>query len=175
MRDPVENAEQMLKRMSRWERLALTTLVKLLPVYADGMWLHKWSTLLQRQLDQGRGLWGLHLSWCGSTFPWKESKMAWAVPGASPIIVSPLYVNFQLKTFKDGDLHLHVPSHKLVPVSGVQCVHPLLVAVLLCILLYSTECRSVAQYLYFKTRMSGSKCKSSSDVASTIVRYCTER
>ena len=129
----------MLKRMSRWERLALSTLVKLLPVYADGI------------------------------------KMAWAVAGASPIIVSPLHVNFQLKTFKAANLCSHVPSHKLVHVSGVQCVRPLPVAVLLCILLYSTECRSVAQYLYFKTRMSGSQCKSSSDVASTIVRYCTER
>ena len=167
MRDPVENAEQMLKRMSRWERLALTTLVKLLRVYADEMWFHKWSTLFQRQLDQGRGLWKLPLSWCGSTFPLKESKMAWAVPGASAIIVSPLHVNFQLKTFKDANLHSHVPPHKLVHMTGVQCVRPLQVAVLLCTLLYSTECSSVAQYLYFKTRMSGSKSKSSGGVAGT--------
>jgi len=43
--------------------------------------------------------------------------------------------------------------------------------VLLCTLLYSAECSSVAQYLYLKTRMSGSECKSSSDVAKY---YCKE-
>ena len=49
--------------------------------------------------------------------------------------------------------------------------------VLLCTLLYSTVQSTVVQYLYFKPRMSGSKCKSSSDVAGTAKKcqllYCT--
>ena len=81
----------------------------------------------------------------------------------------------QLKKKKDVNLHSHVLSHKLVHTSGVQCLHPLQAVVLLCTLRYSTECSSVAQYLYLKTRMSGSECKSSSDVASTTVRNCTVR
>ena len=45
---------------------------------------------------------------------------------------------------------------------------------LLCTLLYSAECSSVAQYLYLKTRMSGSEGKSSSDVAKYSCKelYC---
>ena len=48
-----------------------------------------------------------------------------------------------------------------------MCGHPLQVVVLLCILLYSTVHNTVVQDLYFKPRMSRSKCKSSSDVAGT--------
>ena len=60
---------------------------------------------------------------------------------------------------------------------NVTCVHPLLVVVLLCILLYHTVQSAVIQYLYFKPRMSGSKRKSSGDVAGTAKKrqllYCT--
>ena len=56
-------------------------------------------------------------------------------------------------------------------------MHPLQLVVLLCILLYSSEQRAVLQYLYFKPRMSGRKCKSSGNVAGTTVLfkvlYCT--
>ena len=56
-------------------------------------------------------------------------------------------------------------------------MHPLQVAVLLCTLLYSIVDSTVVQYLYFKPRMSGSKRKSSSDVAGTAKKhqllYCT--
>ena len=48
-----------------------------------------------------------------------------------------------------------------------MCVHPLQVVVLLCTLLYSTVYNTVVQYLYLKPRMSGSKHKSSGDVAGT--------
>ena len=48
----------------------------------------------------------------------------------------------------------------------ITCMHMLQVVMLLCTLLYSTE-STVVQYLYFKPRMSGSKCKSSGDVAGT--------
>ena len=54
----------------------------------------------------------------------------------------------------------------------VTCVHPLQVVVLLCILLYNTVQSRVVQYLYFKPRISGSKCKSSSDVAGTATSPC---
>ena len=53
----------------------------------------------------------------------------------------------------------------------VMCVHPLQVVVLLCTLLYSTVQSTVVQYLYFKPRMSGSKHKSSGDVAHTTVLF----
>ena len=46
-------------------------------------------------------------------------------------------------------------------------MHPLQVVVLLCTLLYSTVYSTVVQCLYFKLRMSESKCKSSDDVAGT--------
>ena len=50
-------------------------------------------------------------------------------------------------------------------------MHPLQVVVLLCALLYSTVSSTVVQYLYFKPRMSGSKHKSSGDVAGTTVLF----
>ena len=46
-------------------------------------------------------------------------------------------------------------------------MHVLQMVVLLCTLLYST----VVQYLYFKARMSGSKHKSSHDVAGTAKKH----
>ena len=52
----------------------------------------------------------------------------------------------------------------------VTCTHPLQGLVLLCTLLY-TAIRSTD--LYFKPRMSGSKCKSSSDVAGTAKKHQT--
>ena len=59
----------------------------------------------------------------------------------------------------------------------VMCMNPLQVVVLLCTLLYCTVQGTVVQYLYFKPRMSGSKHKSSGDVAGTTVfsRYHTVR
>ena len=53
----------------------------------------------------------------------------------------------------------------------VTCVHSLQVVVLLCTLLYSSTVllSTVVQYLYFKPRMSRSKCKSSSDVAGMVL------
>ena len=44
-------------------------------------------------------------------------------------------------------------------------------AVLLCTLLYSTIQSIVGQYLYFKPRTFGSKCKSSRDVAGTAKKH----
>ena len=52
-----------------------------------------------------------------------------------------------------------------------MCVHPLQAVVLLCTLLYSTAESTVVRYLYFKPRMSGSKQKSSGDVAGTTVLF----
>ena len=61
-----------------------------------------------------------------------------------------------------------------------MCVHPLQAAVFLCTILYRVlyfiECRGTE--LYFKSRMSGSKCKSCGDVAGTVLyisRYHTAR
>ncbi|KAI4548574.1 hypothetical protein MG293_000904 [Ovis ammon polii] len=48
---------------------------------------------------------------------------------------------------------------------------PLQVAVRLCILLYSMVQSTTVQYLYFKPRMSRSKCKSSGDIAGTTVLF----
>ena len=53
----------------------------------------------------------------------------------------------------------------------VTCLHPLQVVVLLCTLLYNTVQSTVVQYLYFKTRMSGSKLKSSGDIAGATVLF----
>ena len=53
----------------------------------------------------------------------------------------------------------------------VMCVHPLQVVVLLCTLLHSTVQSTVVQYLYFKPRRFGSKCKTSGDVAGTTVLF----
>ena len=41
---------------------------------------------------------------------------------------------FNLGTFKDANVHAHVPLHKLVHAPGVHChcVHPLQVVVLVC-------------------------------------------
>ena len=50
-------------------------------------------------------------------------------------------------------------------------MHPLQLVVLLCILLYSSEQRTVLQYLYFKPRMSGRKYKSSGNVADNTVLF----
>ena len=50
-------------------------------------------------------------------------------------------------------------------------MRPLRVVVLLCTLLYVTVQSRVVQYLYFKRRMSGSKHKSSSDVAGTAKKH----
>ena len=52
-----------------------------------------------------------------------------------------------------------------------MCVRPLPVAVPLCTLLYSSVWSTVLQCLCFKCRMSGSKHKSSDDVAHTA-RKC---
>ena len=63
------------------------------------------------------------------------------------------------------DTSSHVSSH----VSGVvTCTHPLQGLVLLCTLLY-TAIRSTD--LYFKPRMSGSKCKSSSNVVGIAKKH----
>ena len=48
---------------------------------------------------------------------------------------------------------------------NVTCTHPLQVAVFLCTLLYSSVWSTVEQDLYFKSRMSKSKHKSSGNAA----------
>ena len=60
----------------------------------------------------------------------------------------------------------HVQSGKLVHVSGIHC-HVCASSKSGCTFVYFTVESTVAQYLYFKPRMSGSKCKSSGDVAGT--------
>ena len=50
-------------------------------------------------------------------------------------------------------------------------MHSLQVVVHLCTLLYSTVQNTVVPYLYFKPRMSESKCKSSGDVADNTVLF----
>ena len=71
----------------------------------------------------------------------------------------------------------HVQSGKLVHVSGIHC-HVCASSKSGCTFVYFTVESTVAQYLYFKPRMSGSKCKSSGDVTGTVLyfsRYCTVR
>ena len=76
--------------------------------------------------------------------------------------------------FKDVNVSLPFQSRKLVHMPGVHC-HPgasCTVAVLLCTL---QDCiPTVSQYLYFRPRMSGSKCKSSSDAAGacSVAQLC---
>ena len=64
-----------------------------------------------------------------------------------------------------------MPNHMLVYMSGICChmQHSLQVVVLLCTILCTivTQYYTVLQYLYFKPRMSGSKDKSSNEIAST--------
>ena len=50
-------------------------------------------------------------------------------------------------------------------------MHPLQVVVLLYTLLHSIVWNTVVQYLYFKPGMSGSKHKSSNDVAGTTILF----
>ena len=66
-------------------------------------------------------------------------------------------------------MHLHVRTCKLVHVSGVHChLHTSSTRNwLLCTLLYSAVQNTVVQHLYFKPRMSRSKCKSNGDEAGT--------
>ena len=70
----------------------------------------------------------------------------------------------------------HVRSHKLVHVSGVHC-HVCAASTSGCAFVYFPVqyCieYTVVQYLYFKPRMSGSRCKSSNDVAGTA-KKCQE-
>lgn len=46
---------------------------------------------------------------------------------------------FKLQTFKIANVRSHVQSRKVVHMSGVHCVHPLQVLVLLCTLQYGIE------------------------------------
>ena len=57
------------------------------------------------------------------------------------------------------------------------CMHPQQAAVLLCTLLYSTVRSTGVQYLYFKPRMSGSKCESCGLTHLALLRSakCQER
>ena len=64
---------------------------------------------------------------------------------------------------------IRMSYHMLVRVSGVHCHGNAFV--LSCTLLHSTVQSTVIQYLYFKSSMSGSKCKSSSHVAGTAKRH----
>lgn len=53
----------------------------------------------------------------------------------------------------------------------VTCVHSVQVVVLLCTLLYNTAWSTIAQGLFFRSRMYGSKHKSSGDVAGTAKKH----
>ena len=65
------------------------------------------------------------------------------------------------------DVPSHVQSHKSVHTSGIHCmhIHPLQMVVLLCTLQYYIE--YIAEYLYFKPRMSRNRYKISSDITGT--------
>ena len=56
-------------------------------------------------------------------------------------------------------------------VQTVTCMRPLQVAVFLCTLLYSSVWSTVEQYLYFKSRMSKSKHKSSGNAAGAAKKH----
>ena len=77
------------------------------------------------------------------------------------IVKSPQVRIFKLRT---------VQSRKLVHVSHVHC-HMCASSTSGCTLLYSTVQSTVVRYLYFKPRRSGSKSKSSDDVAGTTVLF----
>ena len=73
---------------------------------------------------------------------------------------------FKLWTFKDVNRHSHVPSHKLVHVSGIPC-HICAPCTSGCTFLHFTvqHCIEYSSSLYFKPMMSTSKLKSSGDTA----------
>ena len=75
-------------------------------------------------------------------------------------------------TFKHANVCSHVHSCKSVHVSSADCrMRPLQVAVFLCTLLYSSVWSTVEQYLYFKSRMSKSKHKSSGNAAGAAKKH----
>lgn len=75
--------------------------------------------------------------------------------------------------FKNCRVCIHMSNHKLVLCLAyiVTCVHCLQVGYAFVYFTVSTIWRTEVQYLYFKPRKSGSKCKSSSHVTVTAVLF----
>ena len=83
--------------------------------------------------------------------------------------VSALHMNLQVANFQRWFCISNPVSYCMCLAYIITCEHPLQVVVLLCTLQYFESI--VAQYPYFKPRMSGSKRKSSGDVAGTTVLF----
>ena len=83
---------------------------------------------------------------------------------------STLDANPGFRIFTDVKLHSHAQSLLSSRVCcAVTCVRPLQVAV--CVLAVRVAPSTGAQYLYFKPRMSRSKCKSSSIEMTVVAGY----
>ena len=76
-------------------------------------------------------------------------------------------MDFQVANFQKCE---HVQSHKLVHLSCRCHVLAPSTRVLFCVL-YSILYGTVMKYLYFKSRMSGSQCKGSSEAAGTTITF----
>ena len=83
---------------------------------------------------------------------------------------------FNLQAFKDANVHSYVQIYKLAHCLAciVMCMNHL--QGWLCCVLCNSILSTVGQYLCFKSRMSGSKYKSSGDIGGTTllfkVMYC---
>ena len=86
---------------------------------------------------------------------------------------SPTHKPSSCELLKKGNVCSHVQSYTSVHMSGIPCHVPVssTVVVASCILLCSTIESTVVQYLYFKSRMSRSKHKSSGDIVGTTVLF----
>ena len=73
----------------------------------------------------------------------------------------------KLQTFKHLSMLSHVRSCRSARVSGIHC-HMRASSTSGCTFVYFTVQSSVAQYLHFKLRRSGSKQKSCSDIAASL-------
>ena len=78
---------------------------------------------------------------------------------------------FELLSCELSNTRSCVQTGKLVHISDVHChlCASSQLFVFLCTLLYSTTFRTTIECLYFKPRISRSKCKSSGDVACTMI------
>ena len=78
---------------------------------------------------------------------------------------------FNLQAFKDANVHSYVQIYKLAHCLAciVMCMNHL--QGWLCCVLCNSILSTVGQYLCFKSRMSGSKYKSSGDIAGTVLYF----
>ena len=93
-------------------------------------------------------------------------------------IVSPLHTNFQAVNFQDVSFQnckhtFACPVYRLVHVSGIHCYMQASCTSVYAFVHFTvyTVYSTVVQHVYFKSRMSGSKCKSNGDLAGAAKKH----